>query len=150
MNLAIAHCLRADTAAEPTETVAQWWPTWLAICNRHAEPIERAVAAGFAADRVAWAFAGGYQAALRALSPALPNDALAALCVTEETGNRPSDIQTTITHHACHQSSDRLPNGSLQRQHRQRWRWQNRLRRYRLHALRLCDSVEHFVQRTND
>lgn len=55
---------------------------------------------GFAADRVAWAFASGYQAALRALVPDLPVDALAAFCVTEESGNRPRDIRTTITHRA--------------------------------------------------
>ncbi len=44
-----------------------------------------------------WAFAGGYQAALRALRPELPHDSMVALCVTEEAGNRPRDIRTTIT-----------------------------------------------------
>lgn len=93
---AIAHCLRADPRTERVETVAQWWPAWLAACSRHASPIGRAIACGYAADRVAWAFAGGYQAALRALQPDLPDATLAALCVTEETGNRPRDVQTTI------------------------------------------------------
>jgi hypothetical protein len=55
-----------------------------------------AIAGGFAADRVGWAFASGYQAALRALVPGLPHDVLAAFCVTEAQGNRPSDICTTI------------------------------------------------------
>lgn len=93
---AIAHCLRAAPRAERAETVAQWWPAWQAACARHAAPVARAIACGFAADRVAWAFAGGYQAALRALDPGLPDTALAALCVTEATGNRPRDVQTTI------------------------------------------------------
>ena len=44
--------------------------------------------------RVGWAFSSGYQAALRALLPDLPAEALAALCVTEEAGNRPRDIGT--------------------------------------------------------
>lgn len=56
-----------------------------------------AIASGFAADRVGWAFAGGYQAALRALVPDLAPDSLAAFCVTEATGNRPRDVRTTIT-----------------------------------------------------
>ena len=38
-----------------------------------------------------------HQAALRALVPALPADALAAFCVTEEAGNRPRDIRSTLS-----------------------------------------------------
>ena len=49
-----------------------------------------------ATDRAAWAFATGYQAALRALVPGLADDVLAAFCVTEAGGNRPRDIQTTF------------------------------------------------------
>ena len=98
MSWAIDACLRGDTRADAVETVAQWWPNWQACTAAHASTIERAMAAGFAADRVAWAFAAGYQAALRALVPDLPDDTLAAFCVTEESGNRPRDIQTTITH----------------------------------------------------
>jgi alkylation response protein AidB-like acyl-CoA dehydrogenase len=56
-----------------------------------------ALLGGFDADRVGWAFASGYQAALRALVPDLPTDAVAAFCVTEEGGNRPRDIATRIT-----------------------------------------------------
>ena len=97
MNPAIERCLRAGARAEAVETVAAWWPRWQSTGG--ARPIERAIAGGFAADRVAWAFAAGYQAALRALVPDLPADTLAAFCVTEDGGNRPRDIQTTITHH---------------------------------------------------
>lgn len=97
MNPAVEHCLRADTRAEAIETVAQWWPRWRTGSVTSASPIERAIVGGFEADRVAWTFAAGYQAALRALVPDLPDDVLAAFCVTEEAGNRPRDIQTTIT-----------------------------------------------------
>jgi alkylation response protein AidB-like acyl-CoA dehydrogenase len=97
MSPAIEHCLRADTQAASTETVAQWWPRWRAGSAAGASPIERAIVGGFEADRVAWAFASGYQAALRALVPGLPDEALSAFCVTEEAGNRPRDVQATIT-----------------------------------------------------
>jgi hypothetical protein len=55
-----------------------------------------AIAGGCVADRVGWAFASGYQAALRALVPDLPHDTLAAFCVTEAEGNRPRNVRTTI------------------------------------------------------
>ena len=100
MTPALAHALRAPTQAGACETVAQWWPDWLANAAANASPMARAIAGGFAADRVAWAFASGYQAALRALLPDLPDASMAAICVTEETGNRPRDIATTITHGA--------------------------------------------------
>ncbi len=52
---------------------------------------------GYEADRVAWAFATAYQAALRALVPSLPADALVALCVTEEGGTSPSAMRSELT-----------------------------------------------------
>lgn len=55
-----------------------------------------AIAGGTVADRIGWAFASGYQAALRALLPELPADAVAAFCVTEAGGNRPKDIHTML------------------------------------------------------
>jgi acyl-CoA dehydrogenase len=94
---AIEHGLRADTRVDAIESVAQWWPQWLATASAGASPIARAIVGGFAADRVGWAFATGYQAALRALVPDLPDDVLAAFCVTEASGKRPRDIRTTIT-----------------------------------------------------
>jgi alkylation response protein AidB-like acyl-CoA dehydrogenase len=45
---------------------------------------------------VACAFAGGYQGALRALVPSLPGDAIASFCATEESGNHPRAIATTL------------------------------------------------------
>lgn len=97
MNVTIARCLAAATAAAPCESVAQWVAQWRAVAAAHAHAFDRAVAGGFAADRIGWAFASGYQAALRALVPGLlGDDTVAALCVTEEGGNRPRDIATTI------------------------------------------------------
>ena len=54
---------------------------------------KRALVAGVRADRVAYAFAGGYRLALEALT----GDARdAALCVTEAGGNHPRAIATTF------------------------------------------------------
>lgn len=114
LNPALAQCLGADAGVAPAvvERVEQWLPQWRAIAGEHADPMARAVAGGFAADRVGWAFATGYQAALRALVPSLPDDTIAALCVTEERGNRPRDIATTIT---------TLPDGSVSISGAKRW-----------------------------
>jgi len=86
----------AEPARQPD--LAAWWPHWQALhLQARGSPLVLALQAGHAADRIGWAFAGGYQAALRALRPALwRSDAMAALCVTEATGNRPRDIRTRI------------------------------------------------------
>jgi len=76
--------------------VNAWWPRHQAVVRDWREPIERAVAGGLNADRAGWAFASGYQAALRALVPALPDDVVAAMCVTEEAGNQPRAIRSAL------------------------------------------------------
>lgn len=86
----------APRAVAPIERVDRWWPVHQALAARHRAPFALSVAGGTAADRAGWAFASGYQAALRALVPGLPDDLLAAFCVTEATGNRPRDIATTF------------------------------------------------------
>ena len=97
MNPALDFCLRAATAVPVRASVTEWWPRWRSSAALAGTPAEQALLGGFDADRVGWAFASGYQAALRALLPELPADAVAAFCVTEETGNRPRDIHTRIT-----------------------------------------------------
>ena len=94
---ALDHCLSAPTAVPPLDSVDRWWPGWAALAAQPSSPMALALLGGFAADRVGWAFAAGYQSALRALVPSLPMQALAAFCVTEEGGNRPRDIRTLIT-----------------------------------------------------
>lgn len=97
MNDAITHCLQASSTVAECPTLAEWWPRWRDRAARAATPVAQALHGGFEADRVGWAFASGYQAALRALLPGLPADAVAAFCVTEESGNRPRDIHTRFT-----------------------------------------------------
>jgi acyl-CoA dehydrogenase len=86
----------SQASAIPCENVAQWWTRHRAIAGGHPDTIHQAIVGGFVADRVGWAFASGYQAALRALFPDLPQDRICALCVTEEEGNTPKAIRSTI------------------------------------------------------
>jgi len=94
VNPAILQCLQADPHVPERRSVADWWPRWRDTAALAPTPAEQAVHGGFDADRVGWAFAAGYQAALRRLLPDLPPQALAAFCVTEDAGNRPRDIHT--------------------------------------------------------
>ncbi len=87
----------SQAAASPCESVAQWWPRHRAIAAEHADPIHQAIIGGFVADRVGWAFASGYQAALRAMFPDAPGDRICALCVTEADGNSPKAIRSSLT-----------------------------------------------------
>jgi len=87
----------SQAAASPCESVAQWWPRHRAIAGEHADPIHQAIIGGFVADRVGWAFASGYQAALRALFPDAPADRICALCVTEADGNSPRAIKSVLS-----------------------------------------------------
>jgi acyl-CoA dehydrogenase len=90
--------LAAEQArAQPCESVADWWPRHRAIARDHASTIQQAIVGGFVADRVGWAFASGYQAALRSLFPDAPDNKLCALCVTEADGNTPKAIKSTLT-----------------------------------------------------
>ena len=94
---ALDHCLSAPATVPPLDSVDQGWTGWAALAAQTSSPMALAMRGGFAADRVGWAFAAGYQSALRTLVPSLPVQALAAFCVTEEGGNRPRDIRTLIT-----------------------------------------------------
>ena len=97
MNPALLACLHAPTQVPPRASVADWWPRWRSGAALAATPAAQSLLGGFDADRIGWAFASGYQAALRALLPELPAGVVAALCVTEEAGNRPRDIHTRFT-----------------------------------------------------
>ena len=79
------------------DDVAAWWRGFCAAEPRASTPIDRAIIAGFRADRLAGAFAGGYQAALRTLVPgARVDDCIFSLCVTEQAGNSPRAIEANL------------------------------------------------------
>lgn len=95
---AIGFLLKSGAAVAPCPDVAAWWPGFRATTQTWRNPMDRAIVAGFLADRVGWAFASGYQAALHALFPA-PEDRICALCITEEEGNTPKAIRTSLADH---------------------------------------------------
>lgn len=92
----LAHLLTADPTPVACATVVAWWPRLVASAVPFETTLDRAVAGGFAADRLGWAFAAGYHQALRGLVPSLPPDAPAALAATEEGGGHPRAMATTL------------------------------------------------------
>jgi acyl-CoA dehydrogenase len=86
----------SQAAAIRCESVADWWPRHRAIAAEHPDTVQQAIVGGFVADRLGWAFASGYQAALRALFADAPADRICALCVTEADGNSPKAIKSTL------------------------------------------------------
>jgi len=92
----IGYLLKSATAVPECAEVAAWWPRHRAASASWRNPMDRAIVAGFCADRVGWAFASGYQAALHALFPGAPEDRIAALCVTEAEGNSPRAIKSAL------------------------------------------------------
>lgn len=80
------------------DTPAAWWRDHLARTAAFDLPIDRAIAGAACVDRLGFAFAGGYAAALQAMVPSLPRETLASFAATEEGGAHPRAIQTTLAH----------------------------------------------------
>jgi acyl-CoA dehydrogenase len=93
---AVGHLLKAPVGVPQCEDVAAWWPLHLRNASLWRNPMDLAIAGGFGADRVGWAFVSGYQAALHALFAGAPEDRICALCVTEVEGNSPKAIRTEL------------------------------------------------------
>jgi acyl-CoA dehydrogenase len=79
--------------AEPA-TLEAWWPRFLN--TRLPVSIDAALLGGFEADRLGFAFAAGYQSALRVAFPELGWEHVAALCASETGGAHPRAIETTL------------------------------------------------------
>lgn len=84
------------TKAERPGDLAAYWAATHDARAAFEQPAQRAVVSAASADRLAFAFASGYQAALCALFPSLSRHALAALCATEEGGGHPRELRTTL------------------------------------------------------
>jgi len=88
---------RLSKTLEPqVTTFASWWVKYQEL-SRDWNPFERAVIGGSLSDRIAFAFAGGYQAALRHMVQSLGNDQVASMAITEEGGGHPRAICATLT-----------------------------------------------------
>jgi acyl-CoA dehydrogenase len=90
---ALLHRLLGLEAAS-LDTLEAWWAATRDVRERETTTADRALVGGVLADRMGFAFAAGYQEALRAL---VKSDGISALCVTEARGNSPKDIDTTLT-----------------------------------------------------
>lgn len=91
--------LRAPPAPRPIADLAAWWARHLEVTRDAVVPVHRAMLAGFSVDRPAYAFASGYQEALRGLlGAAAPELGMVrlALCATEPGGAHPRSIQTRL------------------------------------------------------
>ncbi|MBM3218893.1 MAG: acyl-CoA dehydrogenase [Candidatus Rokubacteria bacterium] len=94
----LARLLRATPLVVAVgDDVGAWWRHVRSSEPDLVSPFDRAALAGFRADRLAGAFAGGYQGALRALAPGrLADDAIASFCVSEPGGNSPRAIEASL------------------------------------------------------
>jgi len=91
--------LRRILRDDPEVTAPANVEAWLRACfasDPLGAPIDDAVLFGFRADRLAYAFASGYHAALRSLVPSLPRDHVVALAATERGGAHPRAIETRL------------------------------------------------------
>jgi acyl-CoA dehydrogenase len=93
---AVEAILTRSPDVEPIASRSTWWARHRAIAHDAEKPMDLAILAGFAADRLGYAFGSGYQAALRALVPDLPDDRVVSLCVTERGGGHPRAIETRL------------------------------------------------------
>jgi len=87
-----------DPALTPpaVDQLHAWWEATTAQRAAWIDPFDRAFAGGACADRLGFAFAGGYAEALRALVPDLLPGSITALCATEEGGAHPRAIHTRL------------------------------------------------------
>jgi acyl-CoA dehydrogenase len=83
-----------DARPPAADSLTAWWAATTAIRAPFDTPVDRAIVGGAWADRLGFAFAGGYQAALQALVP--EHGGIGALCVTEAKGNAPKHIETAL------------------------------------------------------
>jgi acyl-CoA dehydrogenase len=90
---------------EPVRDIDDWWGRHQAVVAGRQEesdqellgrPLHRAALAGFAMDRLGYAFASGYHEALRFAIPELDVSKW-ALCATEQGGAHPRAIATSLT-----------------------------------------------------
>jgi len=116
----MSHVLTRLLATAPDLIPVASLPAWRARLDEATSdlttPADRALVAGFVADRVAYAFAGGYEAALARLTRGRLDTARArrptSLCITEEGGGHPRAVKTRVTE---------LPDGRLSITGRKQW-----------------------------
>lgn len=110
MSALLQHVLGPPPPPPPRDlTLRGFWEAHERRAAAFATPIDRAIVGGFAADRLGFAFATGYRAALDAL---LDAPCASVLCATEEGGAHPRAIHTALAPDAA---------GSLRLTGKKRW-----------------------------
>ncbi|WVM88098.1 hypothetical protein UMZ34_17610 [Halopseudomonas pachastrellae] len=87
-------CLSASVDVPAMETVDDWLANWRQLPLDELSPFALAVMGGCQADRAAWAFSAGYEAALRAMFPQIRGGGLHGFSLSEEGVRSPRDLQT--------------------------------------------------------
>ncbi|HEU4411510.1 MAG TPA: acyl-CoA dehydrogenase family protein [Polyangiaceae bacterium] len=96
MNDALRWLVRPPPPPE-APTLDAWWRAQSAQTSGLPLPVDRALAGGALADRLGYAFAAGYQAALASIFGAhLAAGEIASLCATEAGGNHPKALTTKL------------------------------------------------------
>ncbi|WP_040800368.1 acyl-CoA dehydrogenase family protein [Nocardia higoensis] len=89
--------LLTEAPGGPMASMNVAWERYRAAAQRFPVPVDAAVAGGFAADRLGYAFLAGYQAAIAALLPETAGERAYALAATEEGGGHPAAIRTALS-----------------------------------------------------
>jgi acyl-CoA dehydrogenase len=92
----VAHLLGAAAELAPIASLPELRARTKDVAARFTSTVDRAAALGLAADRLGYACAGGYGAALVRLDPAIGERA-ASLCATERAGGHPRHIETRLS-----------------------------------------------------
>jgi acyl-CoA dehydrogenase len=92
----LRHLLEAPPEPIRAEGVVDFWREASPRVTPFATSMARAAAAGFLADRIGFAFVGGYRAALSRWVPDLAFESLACLSATESGGAHPRAIHTSL------------------------------------------------------
>lgn len=87
----------ATLVDDEINTIAHWQRLLKPRLSAWPEAIDRAIIAGFFSDRLAYAFLSGYENALQKHFKVLPEQSLAAFCVSEKDGSRPRAMKTFLT-----------------------------------------------------
>lgn len=87
----------AGREAREFASVDEFWAWHVEDARELPRPVDRALAGGASADRLGYAFAAGYAAAVQALVPGIQPGTLASLAATEEGGAHPKAIKTELS-----------------------------------------------------
>ncbi|MFR9753349.1 acyl-CoA dehydrogenase family protein [Nocardia sp. 004] len=106
MDALLDFLLTEPIATTPLDDIASASARHRVVANRFDRTVDIAIAGGFGADRLGFAFLSGYREAVRTLIPDLPDDEPVAMCATEEGGGHPAAIRATFTERAGGWSSN--------------------------------------------